>query len=1294
MNKPNKQFFLAFSILFVVVIGSYVNANLTSDLISYWNFDSDASDILNTHNGTVSGATNVACKINNCYSFDGVNDYIYFNDNIITDFPFSVSFWLYLPELPSAGTQKYLLGTSDSQSIPYYGLWVTIFDESISINVGDGQGDGPNHRRTLEANHSFSTNTWYHVVFSMSNSTTGYIYINNVAKNITSSGTASSINWTGGERKFEFGRKYYPSSYNYVNMRLDEVGIWDNILSTQNISTLYNSGAGLSYPFSTDMLINPADFLSPYKEYSWILIYRDSEYTVTDDYTYDFGYNQTNEFDGNETTLLTDQTINITDTYQSFDINYMLDNSDINPDLYSFITIYKNEVELETLWASSTFDILWDVNLDISNPDYPYIITTQTAETTMTSASSTSGSYGYRILANIDTYIYTITKHSSATPTRAIIKTDAGEIIATASFVGNVATFEDPISLAEGTYYRIEADKEGSSYTYRRQNSTGGFPYANSEINFTGGSYNGGDTSYPYNITAITTGQTENKLDKLIPDNNYPWVFNFSNAGNNANLSYEYTIGLNDTNSFNGSEVVKDENISFSYTGSNQDANMFLNVLDNGNKYAFITVKTYYSGTEVNSISAWTDHTRYIDKYLDTTIYPILTNGNDIIALNDYNHTFEWISEGYPVGHYLKYDWGITDDANILSGTTHVYDADVLLVGYDPEITEYTLEEYIIFDYVGTNWSVYLTYYVYDSDDNLIDSNTVYSGETYDIIFPYVAITIYDSDGLAGAGIKIKDITNNIEYVTDANSQFISDLHSLNWDNKYIQTTITHTDVTYEIGKLEYYWSANYTYDMNFYLYPISDVRTHQFIVRAPDNTLWTNKYIGFLLPGENDDVVGIVKTNALGVAEVNIEPDALLDAVLYDELGVAEYTYENTIVTVKKPKDEITLADISPYDLYIGGLLNYNLINQTDANITFSIFAGVTDYYSVKVADYNATIADRKYVPRNYLVKVEMGSDYSEIYIIQPYLVSTTDAIIPTIKIVDLLGRAVPNAVVVISKYLGDSPEKKIIYSEKTDSTGTLSWSAQPLDKYYIDVYYQDVLMGSYIITPRTSADIYWISIDITDAVFDPATIMFVLDWRFSKEHLIQNEDSIYVDAVVRSNIINGYNKIKIIAKQGATVKSEDVISVANAPLNYLLTYTFDDGVFDTQIPNITYIIELYNNDSLIKSFSMKVTWSKRVMTSGFFGAFSQLPTDLGQPLAAIIAIIMIILLVAVLTMSGLPTNPITITAIGLFGIGFFMTFGYFNTGVSIYGTDVCWVAFVLFCIMTGYLSYREVSR
>ncbi len=321
------------------------------------------------------------------------------------------------------------------------------------------------------------------------------------------------------------------------------------------------------------------------------------------------------------------------------------------------------------------------------------------------------------------------------------------------------------------------------------------------------------------------------------------------------------------------------------------------------------------------------------------------------------------------------------------------------------------------------------------------------------------------------------------------------------------------------------------------------------------------------------------------------------------------------------------------------------------------------------------------------------MGADYTDSYIVQPYLVSTTDAIIPTIKIIDLLGRSVPDVVVVISKFVGDSPEKKIIYSEKTDSTGTLSWSAQPLDKYYIDVYYNDVLQGSYIITPRTSADIYWINVDTSVFVVDPTKVMYDISWLVN-DHLIQFENEIQLKAWIKSNTLNSYDQIKVLAKQNNITQTEDIIDMEETPLNYYLTYTFDNDFFDGSVPSITYVVELYKDGELVKSFNTSVIWSKKMMKSGFFGALSQLPSDLGQPLGAILSIIMIVLFIAVLTMSGLPTNPTMISVIGLFGIGFFMFFGFFNTGVLVYGTDICWIAYTMLCIMSGYLGFREVSR
>ena len=62
---------------------------------------------------------------------------------------------------------------------------------------------------------------------------------------------------------------------------------------------------------------------------------------------------------------------------------------------------------------------------------------------------------------------------------------------------------------------------------------------------------------YPYNIIQIETGQTENKINKLITNNTYTWLFDWDNAGDNSNLDYTYTIGINTDNSLDGNETIK-----------------------------------------------------------------------------------------------------------------------------------------------------------------------------------------------------------------------------------------------------------------------------------------------------------------------------------------------------------------------------------------------------------------------------------------------------------------------------------------------------------------------------------------------------------------------------------------------------------------------------------------------------------------------------------------------------------------------------------------------------------------
>jgi len=284
-----------------------------------------------------------------------------------------------------------------------------------------------------------------------------------------------------------------------------------------------------------------------------------------------------------------------------------------------------------------------------------------------------------------------------------------------------------------------------------------------------------------------------------------------------------------------------------------------------------------------------------------------------------------------------------------------------------------------------------------------------------------------------------------------------------------------------------------------------------------------------------------------------------------------------------------------------------------------------------------------------------------------------------------------VPEATVVIYKMIGESPIKTQVLSDKTDSTGTLSWSAYPLDTYYIDIYYADVLKGSYIINPRTSLDVYWITIDIGTEGVIPTPVTIYIDWKNTPDEVVYLS-AVPIDVQLNATESSGYDSIIITG-----VQNDVIISTATYPVtpttSYNFTHSFGGGVFAGD-SDIIVNIQLWKSGVKIYTFSKIITYPQYQAVSGFLAAFSAVAEDLGQPLSLIIAIVVTILLLATITLSGMPTNPLMLSAIGLFAVAFFMVFGFFDTGLSIYGTDVIWVAFVGMAIMVGYLGYRSVSR
>jgi hypothetical protein len=155
------------------------------------------------------------------------------------------------------------------------------------------------------------------------------------------------------------------------------------------------------------------------------------------------------------------------------------------------------------------FNTLYEPFYTVDDVDYTTTVipspeSTETAETTLPSTGNTTTSRGHRIYVNTTCRLKSITRKSGCTAVRATLKTNTGNtILAEANYSGDTATLATPYTLMAGTYYKIESDSSGSTYTYKGRTTGQAYPYNNTYVNYTLGSSNGGNTSVAYNVESI-----------------------------------------------------------------------------------------------------------------------------------------------------------------------------------------------------------------------------------------------------------------------------------------------------------------------------------------------------------------------------------------------------------------------------------------------------------------------------------------------------------------------------------------------------------------------------------------------------------------------------------------------------------------------------------------------------------------------------------------------------------------------------------------------------------------------
>lgn len=226
---------------------------LIDNIVSYWTLDETSGTRADSHgnndltdNNTVGYGTG---KISNAADFEYSNsEYLSIADGSQSGLDgmsnLSVSLWAWV-ESTAINYPNLISKWSDTAR----GWAVVILSGKFYFYTNPDGASGTT--TSVAATNSLSTGTWYHLVGTFTSGTNGQkLYING-SLDAQATPIGSVIN--NNSAAFQMGNspgQFGGYSSNYFDGLIDEVGIWNRVLSGTEVSELYNSGNGFAYPFS------------------------------------------------------------------------------------------------------------------------------------------------------------------------------------------------------------------------------------------------------------------------------------------------------------------------------------------------------------------------------------------------------------------------------------------------------------------------------------------------------------------------------------------------------------------------------------------------------------------------------------------------------------------------------------------------------------------------------------------------------------------------------------------------------------------------------------------------------------------------------------------------------------------------------------------------------------------------------------------------------------------------------------------------------------------------------------
>lgn len=233
---------------------------LTDNLIGYWKLDEssgDAASEVNSYTLTNVNTTTFGTGIiNNAGSFNGTNQY--FNrDSAGSNFAFgsgtfSISCWIKTSDQSGAIAANGNVGANGNSN------WQFTIGKPGDGSPNTGKIGFGTSAALLESDGTYNDNAWHHLVLVREGTGTNQLILYVDGSSVKTS--TDNNDHSASTVKFRIG--YYETTNTGTDRffagLIDEVGIWKGkALTSTEVATLYNSGDGLSYPFSSGVTITP-----------------------------------------------------------------------------------------------------------------------------------------------------------------------------------------------------------------------------------------------------------------------------------------------------------------------------------------------------------------------------------------------------------------------------------------------------------------------------------------------------------------------------------------------------------------------------------------------------------------------------------------------------------------------------------------------------------------------------------------------------------------------------------------------------------------------------------------------------------------------------------------------------------------------------------------------------------------------------------------------------------------------------------------------------------------------------